>query len=128
MPSTVAAKRSARGLRDSWYGRLGLLVLVLAAAFLASRSCASRGDVDKGEAIRIAVQAVDFDPECALTRFRRRGLKAQATWYVHLWTLDEKGEFERISIVAVDAESGRVVDVIERASGAGTRPLCRVPV
>lgn len=101
---------------------------VLALAFLAARSCAGSGDVSKERAVEIAVRAVDFEPKCHQVRFNRRGIKSTAVWNVSLWTLNASGNFERISVVVVDAHNGRVIEVVENASRRGTPAQCVAPV
>jgi hypothetical protein len=101
---------------------------VLAVAFLVARGCASSGDVSRAEAVRIAVKAIDFEPRCHQVRFNRRGIKATPVWNVSLWTLNKTGNFDKISVVSVDARDGRVVDVVRRASGRGTPAQCVAPV
>jgi hypothetical protein len=101
---------------------------VLALAFLAARSCAARGDVSKAEAVRIGVKAVDFEPKCYQVRGGRLGIKSRPVWFVSLWTLNKTGNFARISVVTVDGDTGRVIQVVRRASGSGTPAQCVSPV
>jgi hypothetical protein len=103
-------------------------VAVLVVAFFAARGCASRGDVSREEAVRIAVEAVDFEPKCHQVKFNRRGIKSIPIWNVSLWTLNEGGNFDRISVVVVDARNGRVIQVVRNASGQGTPAQCVAPV
>ncbi len=130
MPSTTGAGRpSARGLRDRPLGKLALLVLVLAAALLVSRSCGSSGvEVSKQEALRIALRQVDFHPQCYQARVFREGVKARAKWAVSLWTLDAQGRFGRVSLVVIDAETGGVDRVERNPRLAFTAAQCASPV
>ena len=73
-------------------------------------------------------QQLGFRPECYQVRFGREGLKARPVWRVSLWSLDAKGEFERVSIVVVDGDAGRVLQIIRRPKISFTRPQCRAPV
>jgi len=127
--STSAGKPKARGLRDRPLGKVAILVAVLAAAFLVSRGCASPGDISKEEAVEIAAkQRLGFEPECHQVRFGREGVNAAGVWRVSLWSLDAKGNFERVSVVVVDSRTGRVVRVVRNATVSYTRPQCVSPV
>ncbi len=130
MPSTTGAERpSGRGLRDRPLGKLALLVLVLAAALLVSRSCGSSGvALDKEEALAIALRQVDFQPRCYQARVFRAGIKARSFWAVSLWTLTAKGAFDKVALVVVDAETGRVDRVDRRPRLAFTAAQCASPV
>jgi hypothetical protein len=102
---------------------------VLLAAFAASRSCASSGtNVSQEEAIQIARKHIDFRAKCSQIRYLRRGLKSQPVWAVSLWTLDKRGQFDRVSIVLVAARDGRVLSVTKNPVVQGTGPQCSAPV
>lgn len=100
---------------------------MLAAALLVARGCSSGGDVSKEEAIAAAKSALDFKPECVQIRFFRSGLDAQPFWAVSLWTVDGAGEFERVSVVRVSADTGQVVAVDRAPRLAFTRAQCKSP-
>jgi hypothetical protein len=127
-PDSPAAAAS-KPLRDRSLFRIAVLLAVLAAAFLASRSCASKGNVTKDEAVAIAVkQKLDFKPECYQVRFGREGIQARPVWRISLWSLDANGEFDRVSIVVVDGNAGRVLQIIRRPRISFTQAQCRAPV
>lgn len=85
---------------------------MLAVAFLAARGCASREtQVSKEEAVEIAREEVDYEPERVMTKFLARGIKSRPSWAVSLATLRDDGSFERITVVVVDGRTGDVVDV-----------------
>ena len=63
------------------------------------------------EAIAIARQEIDFEPERVSVRFIPRGIPAQETWAVSLATIAVDGRLERVTVVVVDAETGEVVEV-----------------
>lgn len=130
MPSTSDAEGPrALGLRDRPLGKLAILVLVLAAALGVSRSCGSSGlDVSKEEALAMALRQVDFKPECYQARVFRQGVKARSFWAVSLWTLDEKGEFGKVALVVLDAETGRVERVDHKPRLAFTAAQCAARV
>lgn len=72
-------------------------------------------DVSKGEAVTIARARVDFTPEGYNIRFVRRGIPPRPFWVVSFWIRRPEGGFSRITVVLVDANTGRVTDV-ERAA------------
>lgn len=104
------------------------LLAVLTAAFLATRSCASSGDVTQDEAVAIAVEHVDFEPECYQVRFFRAGLESTPLWAVSVWSLNETGGFERIAVVQVNARTGDVVGIDESRRSPHTTPQCNAPL
>jgi len=128
MSSSSAGTPARRGLRDRPLGRVAILVAVLVAALLVSRGCGSSGDVDKDRAVAIALQQVDFTPECKQVRYVRRGIQARGFWAVSLWTLDDEGEFDRVSVVLVDAQTGAVGDVTNQPQVGATQAQCADPV
>jgi hypothetical protein len=107
---------------------VAILLAVLLAALLVSRGCGSAGDVSKERAVEIAVKALDFEPECKQVRFVRRGFQGRGYWAVSLWTLDDRGDFEHLSVVLVDSQTGAVADVTEQPSVSGTQAQCADPV
>jgi hypothetical protein len=108
---------------------VAILVAVLLAAFLVSRSCGSSGaEIDQDRAIEIAQTQLDFEPECAQVRFVRRGIQGASYWAVSLWTLDEDGRFEQVTLVLVNARTGAVAQVNRNPNIASTQPQCASPV
>ncbi len=114
-------------LRDRWLFRVLALLAVLVAAVLATRSCASSGDVTQDEAVAIAIRHVDFEPECFQVRFLRIGLNSTPLWAVSLWTLDKVGGFKRIAVVQVNAVTSEVVSIDRDATSPYTQPQCASP-
>jgi hypothetical protein len=126
---STAAGSSARPFRDRPLGKLAILLAVLVAAFLVSRSCGSSGaEIDQNRAIEIAQTRLDFEPECAQVRFVRRGIRGGSFWAVSLWTLDGAGRFEQVTLVLVNARTGDVVDVNRNPRVSTTLPQCASPV
>ncbi len=118
MPTDAGSEPApSRGLRDRPLGRILLLILVLAVAFVASKSCASRDtEVDSDEAVEIARQEVDYEPERVMVRFTPRGIDSTPHWAVSLSLVDAAGNAERVTVVLVDARTGQVVE-IDREGG-----------
>jgi hypothetical protein len=87
---------------------LGLLLVI----FVASRSCQREGlDVSQEEAIEIAKQEVDFEPDDVQIRLLRQGVTYAQRWVVGLAELRANGERFNEVVVVVDASSGDVVEV-----------------
>ena len=109
MPTGVATPRA---LRDRPLGKAALLLAVLLAALVASRSCASREtEISKEEAVEIAKRAVDYEPDRVMTRFLPRGIQSRPNWAVSLSTTDAAGNADRVTVVVVDGRTGEIVDV-----------------
>jgi len=84
-----------------------MLLAVLFLAFLALKTCASRDtEVDQDEAVEIARDEVDFEPEKVLVRGVQRGLDAHLYWAVSLSTTNAVGIREDCATVLVDSETG----------------------
>lgn len=113
MPTDAGSEPApSRPFRDRPLGRVVILLVVLAIAFVAARTCASRDtDVDQDEAIAIARQEVDFEPERTMVRFTPRGVDSRPYWAVSLSLLDADGNPERITVVLVNARTGDVEEI-----------------
>lgn len=103
---------SRRGLRDTPWGKAGLLLLVLALAFVVARTCGSSKpeEVTQEEAIEIAREAVDYEPDRVLVRVVRRGVPARSYWAVSLQRL-EGTEIDRLTVVVVDGTTGEIAEI-----------------
>ena len=67
-------------------GRVLMLVVVLGVALVATRSCATDGDVTSDEAIEIAQAVQVFEPDDIQVRFFRQGVpKSVPLWAVSLY-------------------------------------------
>ncbi len=100
-----------RDLRDSAWFKWAALLAVLALAFLAARSCASRDEaIDQNEAIAIAREEVEFRPDEVQVRYVQRGIPPEGYWAVSMYTRDENGNADRIRVVLVHAGTGEISD------------------
>jgi len=86
---------------------------VLAAAFVFAQTCQKdQVRVSEEQAIAIAREQVSFTPERTQIRLLRQGIDSDPTWIVSLTIPGETdGTFERIALVRVDADTGKVEDV-----------------
>jgi hypothetical protein len=111
--STAAGAK--RALRDRPLVRVAIVVILLALAFLASRSCAGGGDrISQDEAIAIARDEVAYEPDRVHVRFFRRGIPSTGFWAVSLSTVEE-GVTERQTVVIIHAATGTVTEVQEQS-------------
>jgi hypothetical protein len=84
-----------------------MLLAVLLLAFIALKTCASRGDeISFEEAEAIAREQVDFEPDKVLVRGVQRGLDAQLFWAVSLSTENAAGVRVECATVLVNADTG----------------------
>jgi hypothetical protein len=67
--------------------------------------------VSKDDAIAVARPKVDFKPQGYNIRLVRQGIPPRPVWAVSFWIRKAGGGFSRITIVLVDANSGRVMQV-----------------
>ena len=67
--------------------------------------------VSKDDAIAVARTKVDFKPQGHNIRLLRQGIPPRPVWAVSFWIRKTGGGFSRITVVLVDASSGRVVQV-----------------
>ena len=113
-PSTDAGSERGRSLRDRPLFRVAVLALVLLLAFLASRSCASRDtEVSQEEAVEIARDQIDYEPDRVGVRFLPRGIQSRPSWAVSLSTVNAQGDLTRVTVVVVDGETGEILEVRE---------------
>jgi hypothetical protein len=88
------------------------MAALLGLALLLSRGLrATDPDVSKDDAVKIARSRVDFTPEGHNVRFIRRGIPPRPFWAVSYWIRRPEGGYSRITLVLVDASSGRVAEV-----------------
>jgi hypothetical protein len=86
---------------------------VLVAAFVFAQTCQKdQVRVTKEQAIATAREQVSFTPERTQIRMLRQGIGSKPIWFVSL-TIPGKteGTFERIALVRVDANTGKVEEV-----------------
>jgi Peptidase propeptide and YPEB domain len=86
---------------------------VLVAAFVVAQTCQKdQVRISKEQAIATAREQVSFTPERTQIRLLRQGINSHPFWIVSLTIPGETEDtFERIAVVRVDANSGKVEDV-----------------
>ncbi len=102
--------------RAPTWPRVAVVVVLLVAAFVVSRSCAkSEIQVSQDEALAIATALVDFEPENPQIRFLRQDLDRHPFWIVSMSTLSRDGErFTNLATARIDAGNGEVVQFDEQ--------------
>lgn len=110
--SSTDGEDSARGFRDRPIGRLAILVAVLLAALLVTRTCgATETEITKEQAIKIARSAVDFEPNTEMVRLLKRGLDSEPFWAVSLSTKQSDQTLENVTVVVIDADTGEIAEI-----------------
>lgn len=88
---------------------VGLIVFGLLLTRVAGRT---NPRVGEDRAVAIARARVDFRPQGTNVRLVRRGIPPRAFWAVSFWIRNASGNgYKRITLVLVDAASGRVAEV-----------------
>jgi len=88
------------------------MAALLVLAFVLTRGLGRTGpDVSKDQAVTVARTRVDFTPEGYNIRLVRRGIPPRPFWVVSFWIRRPEGGYSRITVVVVDANTGRVTEV-----------------
>ena len=93
--------------------RVLALVGVLVLALVLARGCQqSQVRITKDQAVSAATRVVDFEPRRTNVRFLRQGLGGEPYWFVNLSVPGrESGTVRRLSVVKIDANNGKVVEI-----------------
>jgi hypothetical protein len=92
--------------------RVLVIVGVLVLAFVVAKSCQqSQVRVTKEQAIATAKREVDFTPRIANVRLLRQGLSSKPFWFVNLSAGRNADLPRRLSVVKIDANTGKVEEV-----------------
>jgi hypothetical protein len=77
-----------------------------------SRGCQREGlDVSQDEAVEIAEQEVDFEPDDVQVRLLRQGVNFTQRWVVGLAEVRADGERFNETVVVIDASTGDVIEI-----------------
>ena len=71
--------------------------------------------VKSERAVAVARPRIDFRPDGDTVRFIRRGIPPRGYWVVSFWTRKPSGSYDRITVVLVDAATGKVTEVRRNA-------------
>ena len=98
-----------------------LVVGLFAICLVVAASCQRRQiRVSKEVAIATATRAADFHPQRTQIRLVRQGLNGRPFWAISLSIPGKNGNFDRISVARVDANTGKLVAFTDNASEEGT--------
>jgi hypothetical protein len=67
--------------------------------------------ISEERAVAIARPHIDFTPKGHNIRLVRRGIPPRAFWAVSFWIRNASGELTRVTVVLVDANTGKVTEV-----------------
>jgi len=87
---------------------VGLLVLGIVLVRVLGKT---NPNISQARAIQIAQPKIDFAPQGHTIRFVRRGIPPHGYWLVSFWIRNTTGGYKRVTVVLVDASSGRVTEV-----------------
>jgi hypothetical protein len=110
----VADQPSSLGdrLRRVTWSRVAFMVALLTAGFVLVKVAGHNGArVGKDDALAIARQKVDFEPTGYQIRFIRRGIPSRGFWVASFYIQKETGGYSRVTVVLVDAATGKVTEV-----------------
>ena len=96
---------------------VGLFALCLVAATSCQRH---QIRISKETAIVTATRAADFRPQRTQVRLVRQGLNGRPFWAISLSIPGKNGNFDRISVARVDANTGKLVAFTDNTSQEGT--------
>jgi hypothetical protein len=93
--------------------RVGVIVAVLALAFVVAQTCQqSQIRYTKEQAIAAAEARIDFTPDRTQVRLVRQGITSEPFWIVSLSVAGEReDEFRELALVKIDANNGKVESV-----------------
>jgi hypothetical protein len=90
-----------------------MVALVVIGLVLANLQGRGAKKISEERAVEIARPQVDFTPEGHNIRFLRRGIPPHGFWAVSFWIKDANGSPSQITVVLVDASTGRIDEVRE---------------
>ena len=111
LSSTDEPQPRSRDLRDSTFGRIAIIVVVLAIAGVSARSCGGGGSdaLTQEEAVAAAEEVSIVKGGKVLVRYLNQGIPPRGTWIVSFYTGPPRHPITAQTIL-VDAETGKIVD------------------
>ena len=85
--------------------------LILVALLLTRITGRNQPDVSEERAVEIARPHVEFTPEGHNIRLVRQGIPPHPFWAVSFWIKDRTGEATDVTVVLIDAQTGRIASV-----------------
>ena len=106
----------ARTLRRRPAPGVVVLVLALVGAFLVSRGCQrTQVRISEEQAVVIGQRQLDFEPQGHTIRTVLRGVPPKRYWAVSYFIRNERGGYRKITVLLVDANTGKVQVVTDRS-------------
>jgi hypothetical protein len=94
------------------WSRVAFMVALLALGLVLTRVLGrTNPKFSKQDAIAVARPNVDFKPQGYNIRLLRQGIPPRPVWAVSFWIRKAGGGYSKITLVLVDANSGRVMQV-----------------
>jgi hypothetical protein len=99
-------------LRRVTWSRVAFMIALLAIGLVLVKVLGrSTPRVSKSEALEISRPRIDFVPQEHQIRFIRRGIPPRGYWIVSYYIRKQEGGYQRVTVVVVDATSGKVTEV-----------------
>ena len=93
-----------------------VLVIALVGAFLVSRGCQrTQVRISEEQAVVIGQRQLDFEPQGHTIRTVLRGVPPKRYWAVSYFIRNERGGYRKITVLLVDANTGKVQVVTDRS-------------
>jgi hypothetical protein len=106
-PASLAVR-----LRRVTWSRVAFMVALLVIGLVLVKVLGrNTPNVSKAEALEISRPRVDFVPQDHQIRFIRRGIPPRGYWIVSYFIRRTGGGFKRVTVVVVDAASGKVTEI-----------------
>ena len=111
LSSTDEPQPRSRDLRDSTFGRIAIIVVVLAIAGVSARSCGGGGSdaLTQEEAVAAAEEVSIVKGGKVLVRYLNQGIPPRGTWIVSFYTGPPRHP-NTAQTILVDAATGQIVD------------------
>lgn len=106
---------TARALRRRPAPGVVVLVIALVGAFLVSRSCQrTYVRISEEQAVALGERQLDFDPQGHNIRVVQRGIPPRRFWAVSYFIRNERGGYRKLTVLLINANTGKVEVVTER--------------
>ena len=93
-----------------------VVIIALVGAFLISRGCQrSYVRVTKDQAVAIGERQLDFKPQGHAVRMVLRGIPPKRYWGVSYWIRNQQGGYRKLTVLLIDANTGKVQVVSDRS-------------
>lgn len=116
MPTEGVAPRSESFFRRVTWTRVLVFIALVAVTLLVGRSCQeSSVPISDDQALAIAERQIDFRPQGHTIRVLRGGFPSRPFWVVSFWIQDREGGPRKLTVVWLDARTGKVTKVERRS-------------